>query len=304
MKKENRAAILMIALLLTACNSSKEKLNRNISTFLTINLLQKHQGELSYKEFKDQAFQETFREVKTGVYIINGDTPANTEAKLHEIYNAYISTYKQVHFNGDVKADNAIVYNADGVDIVWNATEKLQLTYCISDSFGSRKSDVVQAMTDASFAWENAANINFSYSPSEDANCSASDENVVFDIQPTNGQSYIARSFYPHDERWSRNIMIDDSAFNVWEPMSLTGFLRHELGHILGLRHEHTRPEPGVCFEDNNWRSLNEYDPGSVMHYPECNGTGDYSFSLSALDKEGVVSLYGPIVTPAIEGTE
>ena len=70
------------------------------------------------------------------------------------------------------------------------------------------------------------------------------------------------------------------------------GLLRHELGHTLGFRHEHTRPEAGTCFEDNNWRALTPYDSASVMHYPQCNGTSS-DLSMTATDRQGAVTLYG-----------
>lgn len=68
--------------------------------------------------------------------------------------------------------------------------------------------------------------------------------------------------------------------------------LGHELGHVLGFRHEHTRPESGTCFEDNNWRPLTPYDSSSIMHYPQCNGSSD-DLSMTSTDVAGVVALYG-----------
>ena len=69
-------------------------------------------------------------------------------------------------------------------------------------------------------------------------------------------------------------MLVDDSIWTSgsWTPTNILG---HELGHTLGFRHEHTRPESGTCFEDNNWRPLTPYDSASIMHYPQCNGTSD-----------------------------
>ena len=66
-----------------------------------------------------------------------------------------------------------------------------------------------------------------------------------------------------------------------------------EAGHTLGWRHEHTRPESGTCFEDNNWRPLTDYDRFSVMHYPQCNGGADWSLKLTHMDKNGAACVYG-----------
>jgi hypothetical protein len=74
---------------------------------------------------------------------------------------------------------------------------------------------------------------------------------------------------------------------------TLTGVLRHELGHVLGFRHEHTRSTASGCYEDGNWRALTStYDRYSVMHYPQCNGLQTGDLVLTSLDKSGARSLY------------
>ncbi|HRG46137.1 MAG TPA: M12 family metallopeptidase [Leptospiraceae bacterium] len=297
------SAFLLVAFFVGCnCNKPTDDLNEKrvvVLAFLTQLVTTSKNDFLSQQEFKNQAFRETYQGKATGVYIVNGDTPISSEKLMVFFYEEYVKTYNRLHSDSPRKLGYSIVYNNNGTDIVWNATQKLELTFCISNSFSaSRKAIVIQAMNDASLAWQAAANVKFTYVPSLDATCSASNTNVLFDIEPTSGQSYVARSFFPNDARSARNIMIDDTAFNVSWPLSQTGILRHELGHILGLRHEHTRPEAGVCFEDNNWRILTAYDPNSVMHYPQCNGTGDWSLGLTVLDKQGVSSIYGKAVVP------
>ena len=68
--------------------------------------------------------------------------------------------------------------------------------------------------------------------------------------------------------------------------------LRHELGHTIGFRHEHTRLTSTGCYEDAAWRALTSYDASSVMHYPQCNGTQTGDLVLTSLDKSGARSLY------------
>lgn len=65
-------------------------------------------------------------------------------------------------------------------------------------------------------------------------------------------------------------MLIDRAALSLPPgKLTLEGILRHELGHTLSYRHEHTRPEAGKCFEDADWKPLTSYDGFSVMHYPQ-----------------------------------
>ena len=119
---------------------------------------------------------------------------------------------------------------------------------------------------------------------------------MLFDVRPVNVDGeYLARAFFPSDARSSRNVLIDATSFEL-DPagkLKLVGILRHELGHVLGWRHEHTRPESGACFEDNQFQPITSYDRFSVMHYPQCNGGGDWSLTLTGMDKAGSACIYG-----------
>ncbi len=239
---------------------------------------QASRNALSWNEF----LTKVYREPATGIWIVDGDTPLDSDKKLAEFYQ------------DEVRGQKLIINQTNGVDTRWTDAQKLQLTYCISKTFGTRQAAVIQAMATATSAWMGAANVKFAYVAAQDAACTASNAQVLFDVNPVNvsGQ-YLARSFFPGQGRSTRNILIDNSTPDPNSGVQLAAVLRHELGHTLGFRHEHTRPEAGACFEDNSWRALTPYDSASVMHYPQCNGTGGWNLVLTSKDVQGAQSVYG-----------
>ena len=221
-------------------------------------------------------------------YRVDGDEPVRDLAELREIYE------KQVN-----RAPRSIVHVVDGHDDTWIGLAHFDLTYCVSNSFGSDKTTVVNNMADAVADWEAVARVNFRYVSAEDGSCDASNNDVVFDVRPwTENGADAFKPSYPRDQRtlWVN----PDASFASAPDVKLVGILRHELGHTLGLRHEHIRVD-NCKDEELDYRELTSYDQKSVMHYPWCSGDADSKLELTAKDIAGIRSLYGDSARPQYE---
>jgi len=202
---------------------------------------------------------------------------------------------------GTVEQDS-IVNQVGGADDAWTGGQHLRLTYCVSNAFAGNKTRAVNEMAAATRAWEAVANVDFRYLPAHDGACTNANANVVFAVRPwTSGG---ACAFFPSGGGCvPRTVVINfadlDTNYGTIAPNVRTvGVFRHELGHVLGLRHEHTRPQTGVCFENNSWRPLTPYDQSSVMHYPWCNGITTSDLAITDSDAIGVRQLYGASFSP------
>jgi serine protease len=255
------------------------------------------QKPATFEDFK----RCVYREPDGGVWIVDGDIPIVDEVALERFYGALVTTTKDdkddARMLSNKSKDLAVGVDENGNDAKWADERRCEVRYCVSKaSTGAKYDKVVAAMQTAAQAWSGIAGTRFVHVTAEDGSCDADNAKVEFDVQLVSGRPYLARAFFPNEDRAVRNVLIDETSFTT-TITTLEGILRHELGHALGFRHEHTRPEANDCFEDDSWRPLGEYDSKSVMHYPQCNGTAGWALEISELDQKGCVALYGAAST-------
>lgn len=172
------------------------------------------------------------------------------------------------------------------------------LTYRVArDSFASEAQykTVVETMAKATLEWEQTCGVNFEHRAVLDTKPGVGREGLLFVARGFDaGGRFIAAAFFPSDPVERRAVLIDPSYFTT--SFDKVGVLRHELGHVLGFRHEHIRNDaPPVCPNEPLWDTqvLTKYDPSSVMHY-FCGGVGTHDLKISALDRKGAQQVYGP----------
>lgn len=234
------------------------------------------------------------------IYVVEWDRALGSIEELRDYYE------QQRSGNDTATTGQPLMVNqVNGVDDLWRGPTVTHLRYCVSTSFGARQARVRAEMRAAASSWARLANVAFIDDSTQDSSCTGSNLNVTFAVVPWSSGG--ACAFFPDGSGCvPRTLVIDYNDFDTnpqWDSlapnMTTEGVLRHELGHILGFRHEHTNPASGTCFEDSDWRSLTPYDPSSVMHYQWCNGVLAADMTLTNLDERGAVSLYG-LAVPAM----
>lgn len=254
---------------------------------------------LSWEEFRanpplrwEKVLAETPREIDEPYrYIVDGDIPLDGVHALREYYEAYL---KQEYARLSGSGSMLTVKQRFGADEIWHPNQRNNLSYCISNSFSStQKSQLIAAMASATDSWSSRIAVTFIYNSAQDSSCNTSNNNVLFNVEPYEGNDFHAIAFLPNSSRPLRRLRVADSAFTTTQGgRDLDGILRHELGHILGFVHEHLRV--GCDTEDGgDTRVVTAYDVNSVMHYPECRPSESGGYRQTELDYRGAMSVYG-----------
>jgi len=233
-------------------------------------------------------------------YIAEGDLLLD-EDQLG-VYAAQKDALEEVRISGlglseMVSAQLVGITAPDGRTVRWEANKVL--TYCVlRKTFSSAESYqlVVANMQKATSDWQKTCAIKFQYLRQFDNSNSVRPTGVLFPVRQIDAQGdYIAAAFFPNDPTDRRKLLVDPSYFAPNMGFDLVGVLRHELGHVLGFRHEHIRSgAPAVCPREslNDTIDLTKYDPKSVMHY-FCGGVGSRELAITEIDREGSQRIYG-----------
>lgn len=185
-----------------------------------------------------------------------------------------------------------IAVGEDGRIVRWS--ECTTLNYRVDRSSFAQEGhyrDVVELMAVATADWERTCGVDFQHRPEFDG---AAEADVLFTVRGfDSGGRFIAAAFFPNDAPNRRLVLIDPSFFSPNLGYDKAGVLRHELGHVLGFRHEHIRSEaPPECPNESPGIDVTAYDPRSVMHY-FCGGVGTRDLEITEVDRTGSQLIYG-----------
>lgn len=175
---------------------------------------------------------------------------------------------------------------------LWDAERAQELSFCIQNRFGDVRDKLEKGLREAAKDWMLHANVDFQLR--DDLSCEAN-SNVFFPIRVAPRRArYAARAFFPNYAPEKRLIRVKKKYIQNATAQDVKRLMLHELGHVLGFRHEQIHPENGnLCPElGGGFEPITEYDPLSVMHYARCKPDYVKNYVLSEKDKEGARKAY------------
>jgi hypothetical protein len=265
-------------------------------------------GEL-FKRLKDRL--NTIEVNGEKLYVAEGDTLLDVEqlklyAEVREAEDEARAAAKKADAKGfgssKLEVSHGLVaMTRNGKVLRWAPGTVLSYRI-VRSTFGSEDHYrlVVKNLGAATAEWEKTCGINFEHKADLDSRPGTGREGCLFVVYQIDvGGSVIASAFFPSDPPERRHVLVDPSYYTT--SFDKVGVFRHELGHVLGFRHEHIRNEaPPVCPNEPLWDTqvLSAYDPKSVMHY-FCGGVGRHELKISDLDRKGARMVYGPPLASA-----
>jgi hypothetical protein len=234
--------------------------------------------------------------IDTEMIVVEGDVGLSNAGVLSYAARR-IEIAEAVLGDPDAEKQGLLGIERDGKTLRWRPGKKL--TYAVwRPSFGTDDEHhaVVEGMAAATADWQSICGIAFEHIAAKDT-----DENLAFGdvtfpvLRQQGGGNIVAMAFFPDDPVNERLVWAFDGFFDPNGSFSKVGVLRHELGHALGFRHEHIRPEAPELFDPESLEhtvEITKYDPKSVMHYV-APGVGDPQLRFTDLDRTGARQVYG-----------
>jgi hypothetical protein len=177
----------------------------------------------------------------------------------------------------------------------------MELTYAVLRNTFTLGGDdgyqlTVDSIRQATVDWESTCGVKFVHKRELDESAGLTPPGALFIVREFDtGGELIAAAFFPTDPVNRRRVLIDPSFYAPTLSFDRVGVLRHELGHVLGFRHEHIRSErPPGCPDEDTYGTINlsDYDPSSVMHY-FCGGVGSRTLAITEKDRSASQRVYG-----------
>ena len=210
---------------------------------------------------------------------------------------------------------------------LWRTGSKLEVCFYKADP------EARSFFVTSSRAWESAANIRFDYGTGALRSCDpARPSHIRVDFGPTGHWSRVGTDSIAQQVIGEPSLNIDFASFGTWslaDKEVARGTVLHELGHALGLEHEHQSPKD-PCIAGIKWKTVyaemakppngwdkdkvdfnlgalvntgrlrtSAYDPKSIMHYafparwfanPACANPGNED--LSPVDRREAALAY------------
>jgi hypothetical protein len=231
------------------------------------------------------------------LYILEGDIAVDHEVAVAEIHQ-WISNSSSHSSAHDIVGPELNILQASNHDVFWPRNSRNFTYYIDPVSFAGRSIDLVRHnLAHAASDWEDTCH-KCGISFTETLNAPASPPNTFFTvIFIPSATSYFALSFFPNSSLADHILRISPLYFAT--TYSQVGLLRHELGHILGYRHEAINSLAGCAIEDNgDWRTITVPDAKSVMHYTcglaDSAGPAERELQLTPTDISSHSKIYGP----------
>jgi hypothetical protein len=232
----------------------------------TVDVLDDQQQVISFEEYRDRARRDVNGKTE---YVVEFDLYFTSEEALREYYD------ERVAFE---RGKSTAIIDADtGERLQFSSSAALNIRYCVSNSFGAKQAQVISDMEDVAPRTESAY---------------ANPATIPPELQPAWGSPCAAGTVCMDYANWRWTWLAP------YPNITSAAVLRHEFGHILGLRHEHIRggwENPTYCSGGHciGAEYLTDSDIESIMWYPQNGGIADTYWNISRLDGVGIRELYG-----------